>query len=35
MIEVERRAYADRAEFLGDPDFIKVPLKNSRAELSR
>lgn len=25
MIEVMRRAYRDRAEFLGDPDFIKVP----------
>jgi len=27
MAEVERRAYADRAEFLGDPDFVKVPVK--------
>ncbi len=27
MTEVERRAYADRAEFLGDPDFVKVPTK--------
>lgn len=27
MIEVERRAFADRAEFLGDPDFVKVPIK--------
>jgi gamma-glutamyltranspeptidase/glutathione hydrolase len=27
MIEAERRAYADRAEFLGDPDFVKVPVK--------
>lgn len=27
MIEAERRAYADRAEHLGDPDFWKVPLK--------
>ena len=26
MTEAERRAYADRAEFLGDPDFWKVPL---------
>lgn len=25
MTEVERRAYADRAEFLGDEDFVKVP----------
>lgn len=27
MIEAERRAYADRANFLGDPDFVKVPVK--------
>jgi gamma-glutamyltranspeptidase/glutathione hydrolase len=27
MIEVERRAYADRAEHIGDPDFYKVPQK--------
>jgi gamma-glutamyltranspeptidase/glutathione hydrolase len=27
IVEVERRAYADRAEHLGDPDFYKVPLK--------
>ena len=27
MTEIERRAYADRAKFLGDPDFIKVPVK--------
>jgi len=26
MTEAERRAYADRAEFLGDPDFVKVPV---------
>lgn len=26
MIEAERRVYADRAKFLGDPDFIKVPV---------
>jgi gamma-glutamyltranspeptidase/glutathione hydrolase len=26
MIEAMRRAYADRAEFLGDPDFVKVPV---------
>jgi len=25
MVEAERRAYADRAEYLGDPDFVKVP----------
>ena len=28
LTEVERRAYADRAEFLGDADFVKVPVKN-------
>jgi gamma-glutamyltranspeptidase/glutathione hydrolase len=28
MIEVERRAYADRAEFMGDRDFVKVPVKS-------
>lgn len=27
MTEVERRAYADRAKFLGDADFYKVPVK--------
>ncbi|WP_204311912.1 gamma-glutamyltransferase, partial [Escherichia coli] len=27
MIEAERRAYADRAEHLGDPDYWKVPVK--------
>lgn len=27
MVEAERRAYADRAEFLGDADFVKVPEK--------
>ena len=27
MVEVERRAFADRAMFLGDPDFVKVPVK--------
>lgn len=26
MVEIERRAYADRAKYLGDPDFIKVPV---------
>jgi gamma-glutamyltranspeptidase/glutathione hydrolase len=25
--EAERRSFADRAEFLGDPDFVKVPVK--------
>lgn len=26
MTEVERRAYADRAEYMGDPDFYNVPV---------
>ena len=27
LVETMRRAFADRAEFLGDPDFVKVPVK--------
>ena len=27
MVEVERRAYADRAVHLGDPDFVDVPIE--------
>jgi gamma-glutamyltranspeptidase/glutathione hydrolase len=27
IIEAERRAYADRANYLGDPDFVKVPVQ--------
>jgi gamma-glutamyltranspeptidase / glutathione hydrolase len=27
IVEAERRAYADRNYFLGDPDFVKIPLK--------
>lgn len=27
MAEAERRAYADRAQYLGDPDFVKIPVK--------
>lgn len=26
MVEAERRVYADRSKYLGDPDFFKVPL---------
>lgn len=26
MVEAERRIYADRAKFMGDPDFFKVPV---------
>jgi gamma-glutamyltranspeptidase/glutathione hydrolase len=32
MIEAERRAYADRAEYLGDTDFIKTPVKQLTAD---
>ncbi len=27
MVEAQRRAYADRAEYLGDPDFFPVPVQ--------
>jgi gamma-glutamyltranspeptidase/glutathione hydrolase len=27
MVEVQRRAFADRAEYLGDADFVKVPFE--------
>jgi gamma-glutamyltranspeptidase/glutathione hydrolase len=27
MSELERRVFADRAKYLGDPDFVKVPVK--------
>ncbi len=32
MTEVERRAYADRAAHLGDPDFYKVPIQTLGSE---
>ncbi len=32
MIEAERRAYADRAEYMGDPDFVEDPTKKLLAE---
>lgn len=32
IVEAERRAYADRSYFLGDPDFVKIPLKESMDE---
>ncbi|MDB5192100.1 MAG: ggt [Segetibacter sp.] len=32
MTEAERRAYADRAEHLGDPDFWKVPVKTMMSD---
>lgn len=27
ITEAERRAYADRSHFLGDPDFVKIPME--------
>jgi gamma-glutamyltranspeptidase / glutathione hydrolase len=32
MTEVERRAFADRAEYMGDADFYKVPVKKMVSE---
>lgn len=32
MTEVERRAYADRAEYMGDADFYKVPVQMLTSE---
>ena len=32
MVEAERRAYADRSEYLGDTDFVKVPVKRLTSE---
>ncbi len=26
MVEAERRAFADRSEYLGDPEFVKIPV---------
>ncbi len=31
MVEAERRAYADRAEYMGDADFFKVPVEQLTA----
>jgi gamma-glutamyltranspeptidase/glutathione hydrolase len=36
IIEAERRAYADRAGYLGDPDFVNIPVgKLTSAEYNR
>jgi gamma-glutamyltranspeptidase/glutathione hydrolase len=32
IVEAERRAFADRAEFMGDEDFVKVPVKTLTSE---
>ncbi len=28
MVEAEKRAYADRSYYLGDPDFVNIPIKD-------
>lgn len=35
LIEAMKRAYADRARYLGDPDFTKVPAKLTTKEYAR
>ncbi|MFL5241876.1 MAG: gamma-glutamyltransferase [Gemmataceae bacterium] len=35
MIEAMRRAYCDRARFLGDADFVKIPAKLTTKEYAR
>ncbi len=32
LTEAERRVYADRAHFLGDPDFVKIPLETLKTK---
>lgn len=32
IVEAERRAYADRSVYLGDPDFVKIPVKDLISE---
>lgn len=32
LAEVERRAYADRSDFLGDPDFVDIPVDSLLSE---
>jgi len=33
MVEAERRAYADRSYFLGDPDFVDIPTQTLLSEV--
>ena len=33
MTEAERRAYADRSYFLGDPDFVDIPMKTLMSDV--
>jgi len=32
IVEAERRAYADRSVYLGDPDFVKIPIRELISE---
>ena len=32
IVEAERRAYADRSDHLGDPDFVNIPIKQLLSE---
>lgn len=32
LVEAEKRAYADRSEYLGDPDFIDIPVSSLLSE---
>lgn len=33
LTEAERRAYADRSYFLGDPDFVEIPMKTLMSDV--
>ncbi len=33
IVEAERRTYADRAHFLGDPDFVDIPVKDLTSDV--
>lgn len=32
LVEVMKRAYADRSKYLGDPDFVKIPLRGLQSK---
>ncbi|SDB26518.1 gamma-glutamyltranspeptidase / glutathione hydrolase [Flavobacteriaceae bacterium MAR_2010_188] len=33
LVEAERRTYADRAHYLGDPDFVDIPIKDLTSDV--
>lgn len=33
LVEAEKRAYADRSEYLGDPDFVDIPLDSLLSDI--